>query len=76
MMITKSVLKFIKSLQLKKNRIEHQRFLVEGIKSVEELIRSDFEIELITGTKDYIEANKSMLMPLDVNQIKEIQRLD
>jgi RNA methyltransferase, TrmH family len=41
----------VKSLQLKKYRQEEQCFLVEGNKSVIELFRSDFEIEMIAGTE-------------------------
>lgn len=43
-MITKDQLKFIKGLSLKKKRIEHKCFVVEGEKSVSELLASDFEI--------------------------------
>ena len=43
-MITKNQIKFIKGLSLKKNRMEHQCFIVEGEKSVLELLASDFEI--------------------------------
>ena len=43
-MITKNQIKFIKGLSLKKNRLEHQCFIVEGEKSVLELLASDFEI--------------------------------
>ncbi len=68
--ITKSALKFIKSLQLKKNRIEHQRFLVEGTKSVQELLQSDFEIDFIAGTQDYIDSNKQAIPEFDIHQIK------
>lgn len=57
-------------MQLKKNRIEHQRFLVEGAKSVQELLQSDFEIDFITGIRDYIDANKSILSQHDVSEIK------
>lgn len=70
MMITKSALKFIKSLQLKKNRIEHQCFLVEGTKSVQELLQSEFEIDFIAGTRDYVDANKSLLSQFDISEIK------
>ena len=49
-MISKAKLKWVKSLQLKKYRQEEQCFVVEGSKSVMELLRSNFEIELIAGT--------------------------
>jgi TrmH family RNA methyltransferase len=70
MMITKSALKFIKSLQLKKNRIEHQCFLVEGTKSVQELLSSDFEIDLIAGVSAFLDEHADRLIGLNVNEIK------
>jgi len=72
MMITKSALKFIKSLQLKKNRIEHQRFLVEGIKSVKELLESDYAVELIAGTSTYINEQSRLLNGVEVAETKEV----
>ncbi len=42
-MVVKSIIKLIKSLQQKKYRNEHQLFVVEGKKSVEELLDSDFK---------------------------------
>lgn len=42
-MVVKSIIKLIKSLQQKKYRNEHQLFVVEGKKSVEELLESDLE---------------------------------
>jgi RNA methyltransferase, TrmH family len=50
-MISKAKAKYIKSLQVKKYRIQEQRFLVEGRKSVEELLRSSFEVESIIATE-------------------------
>ena len=43
-MFSKNRIKFIKSLQIKKFRTENQKFLVEGSKSVLELINSDYFI--------------------------------
>lgn len=43
-MLSKAVLKYISSLQVKKYRNQHQTFLVEGAKSVLEVLQSDFEI--------------------------------
>ncbi len=53
-MIPKSKSKFIKSLQVKKYRVEEQCFLVEGAKSVGELLSSDFEILTIAATAPYL----------------------
>jgi RNA methyltransferase, TrmH family len=46
-MISKAKIKFIKSLQVKKYRHEAQSFVVEGAKSVEELLKSEFDISLV-----------------------------
>ena len=42
-MVGKSQIKFIKSLQQKKYRNQHGMFLVEGLKTVQELLDSNFE---------------------------------
>jgi len=53
-MISKSNIKFIKSLQIKKYRKQEQCFVVEGAKSVIELLDSDFETVKVLGTTDFI----------------------
>jgi TrmH family RNA methyltransferase len=57
-MISKAQVKFIKSLQIKKYRKQEQCFLVEGAKSVQELVNSDFEVTLIAGTSDFLSTAK------------------
>ena len=64
-MISKAKVKYLKSLQLKKYRKEAQNFVVEGGKSVGELLKSDFEISLLYGTKQFLHDNESV-----VNTIK------
>lgn len=49
-MLSKSQISFLTSLQLKKQRKEHGLFLVEGLKSVAEFIKSDYQIETIYYT--------------------------
>ncbi|MBL7857141.1 MAG: RNA methyltransferase [Cyclobacteriaceae bacterium] len=53
-MISKAKVKFMKSLQLKKYRKQEQRFLVEGAKSVAELLASDFEVTQVVGTAAFL----------------------
>jgi TrmH family RNA methyltransferase len=60
-MLSKAKLKYIKSLQLKKYRKEEQRFLVEGAKSVGEVIGSAFEIDFIVATPEYIKQRAEVL---------------
>jgi TrmH family RNA methyltransferase len=53
-MISKSTIKFIKSLQIKKYRKQEQCFIVEGAKSINELLNSDFETVIVLATADFI----------------------
>ncbi len=53
-MISKAKIKFIKSLQVKKYRKQEQSFVVEGAKSVEELLNADFEITWLAGTEEFV----------------------
>ena len=52
-MFTKAQAKLIKSLHEKKNRTELGFFLVEGAKSVSELLDSEFEIDFILTTTEF-----------------------
>jgi RNA methyltransferase, TrmH family len=54
-MISKQQQKYIQSLQIKKYRHENQSFLVEGAKSVLELLNSDYEIEKCFFTEKFIQ---------------------
>ena len=55
MAFTKNQAKLIKSLDEKKNRIETGMFLVEGEKSVSEVLDSDFEIDLLLTTTEFFD---------------------
>ncbi len=52
-MVTKSSLKFIKSLKLKKYRLQEKRFVIEGKKGIEEALRSNMPLEQIIGTESF-----------------------
>ena len=54
-MFTKNQTKLIKSLKEKKNRVELGLFLVEGEKSVVEVLNSDFEIDFILTTTEFFD---------------------
>ena len=41
---TKSEIKLVKSLKLKKNRVKENKFIVEGLKNVQELLNSKYEV--------------------------------
>jgi len=60
-MLSKAVLKYINSLQIKKYRSIHQAFLVEGAKSVRELLASDYKIENLYITEEFYISNTQLL---------------
>jgi TrmH family RNA methyltransferase len=71
-MLSKARIKFIKSLQLKKYRKQEQCFVVEGEKSVLELLRSDFKVQQLFGTLDFINRHANILhsSSLEVVEVK------
>ena len=54
-MLSKSRSQFIRSLHQKKFRQEHGQFLVEGAKSVQEVLASDFQVEVLLATEAFAE---------------------
>lgn len=65
MSISKNTGKLIKSLHLKKYRKEEGLFLVEGEKSIIELLNSDFTIINIFLTREIFEKCREILRPFD-----------
>jgi RNA methyltransferase, TrmH family len=57
-MLSKAKIKFIKSLQIKKYRKQEQSFIVEGAKSVRELLDSDFDVVTLVGTTGFLSSVK------------------
>nr|WKN39588.1 RNA methyltransferase [Tunicatimonas sp. TK19036] len=60
-MVTKKMLKLAKSLHQKKYRHQEQLFLVEGNKSIVELLASSFTVKTLIGTSLFIEQHKSLI---------------
>jgi RNA methyltransferase, TrmH family len=58
-MLTRADIKYIKSLQVKKYRKQEQSFIVQGAKSVLELLASDFETVSVYGTDEFLSNVKS-----------------
>ena len=67
--ISKSQLKLITSLSQKKYRQKHRLFIAEGIKVVNELLNSAFEVELIFCTNDF----ETMLPENKVTRVSETE---
>lgn len=60
-MITRKAIKLIKSLHQKKYRHRHGLFLVEGAKSVLELLASSFKIETLAATELFLQTHHELL---------------
>jgi len=60
-MLSKAKIKYIKSLQLKKNRLQEKLFIVEGAKSVLEFINSKFTTAIVYGTENFEQQNINIL---------------
>ncbi|HEY8512409.1 MAG TPA: RNA methyltransferase [Cyclobacteriaceae bacterium] len=66
-MVSKAKSKFIKSLKIKKYRKQEQCFVVEGRKSVAELLASDYDVVMVLGTPAFL----SSLRPKSTTEIIE-----
>ena len=60
-MIPKKTAKLIKSLHHKKYRKKYGLFLVEGAKSVQEILLSTFSIETLFATKDFLNQHINLI---------------
>ena len=68
-MLSKARIKFIKSLQLKKYRKQEQCFMVEGRKSVLEVLASEFKIEQLLMTEEFLQQNSKALKSYSGDQL-------
>ncbi|MDD5148984.1 MAG: RNA methyltransferase [Flavobacterium sp.] len=75
-MVSKNQIKLITSLQQKKYRFAHQLFFAEGIKVIQELLESNFELEhLYTTQNDFEEvpnAKKTLIHESDLKKISAL----
>jgi len=79
-MVSKAKIKFIKSLQVKKYRKQEQSFVVEGAKSVVELLQSDYEVTWLAGSESFFEQHQQQLLlskkfEIERVSIKELEQL-
>ncbi|GHE69023.1 TrmH family RNA methyltransferase [Roseivirga thermotolerans] len=72
-MLSKRQSKYFKSLQLKKYRQAEGKFLVEGAKGVEEVLKSDWEVEALLATSEYLKTLDKGLFrkKFDLFEVKE-----
>jgi TrmH family RNA methyltransferase len=75
-MVSKNQIKLITSLQQKKVRFEKKLFIAEGIKVINELLTSNFELEhLYTTQSDFIEIDTSKRTIITDTELKKISAL-
>jgi TrmH family RNA methyltransferase len=60
-MVSKAKIKYLKSLQVKKYRKQEQSFVVEGAKSVQELLGSTFETVWVASTATFLQSHAKLL---------------
>ena len=77
-MLSKNQLKYIQSLHQKKYRQQHGAFLVEGAKSVQEVLQSDFNIELVVATDAFYKENAHLTdhqkAPVEIASVADLER--
>lgn len=76
-MLSKNQIKLITSLTQKKYRKQHQLFIAEGKKVIEELLQSNFELESLFVTNDAIFTSvaKNKINAITVSELKKISVL-
>ena len=60
-MISKSKLKIVKSLNYKKNRLNSNCFVIEGIKGIIEVLKSNYDVEFTVVSKKTYDKYSSYL---------------
>jgi TrmH family RNA methyltransferase len=71
-MLTKSQIKLISSLKQKKFRIQHQLFVVEGVKVVQEFLNSDYELVEIFAVDDHFSLHNQKLTLVTAKELSKI----
>ena len=75
-MLSKNQIKLITSLQQKKQRFINQLFFAEGIKVIQELVESNFElVHLYTTQNDFKEVSQDKKTLISENELKKISAL-
>ena len=76
MSISKNQFKLITSLSQKKYRQKHKLFIAEGVKVVQEISNSSFEIETLFCTEDFImDISNEKIVRISENDLKKISNL-
>lgn len=75
-MVSKNQIKLITALQQKKYRKQHKLFIAEGIKVVDELLNSDFELQELYTTQPVFEGiTNANIIKITETELKKISAL-
>ena len=72
-MLTKGQIKLIKSLSQKKLRVKHQLFVVEGIKSIQEFLNSNFELYELYATESVFDEKCQLISEAELKTITSLK---
>lgn len=75
-MLSKNQIKLISSLQQKKHRFANRLFFAEGVKVIQELVKSNFELEhLYTTNDDFHDVSPDKRSIISENELNKISAL-
>ena len=77
-MLSKNQIKYIQSLHQKKYRQQYGAFLVEGAKSVQEVLQSDFQVDMLVATEAFYKENIRLTdrqrTPVEIASVADLER--
>ena len=74
-MLSKSRITLITSLKQKKYRLQHQLFVVEGIKTINEFVKSSYVLEYLYATKEFAQVDNEKQTIVSEAELKKISFL-
>ncbi|WP_212006600.1 RNA methyltransferase [Chitinophaga sp. HK235] len=74
-MLSKAQIKYIQSLQHKKNRQKSSQYIAEGDKIVQELLQAGMPVKAVYATGPWLEQHKSLLTRLPADAVKEVDNI-
>lgn len=74
-MLSKNQIKLIKQLNQKKYRKKYRLFFAEGIKTVKELLASDFRVKALYTTGDFLFTDEEKTQLISERELKKISSL-
>ncbi|WP_143307756.1 TrmH family RNA methyltransferase [Chitinophaga vietnamensis] len=71
-MLSKAQIKYIQSLQHKKNRQKSSQYIAEGDKIVQELLQAGMPVKAVYATREWIELHRVLLSKLPAGAVFEV----